>query len=100
APGIITVGEIVARCGYQPNVAPGQQRNSKLSDHKLARKARGVLDNNGVHAVALDAIKQRGDPATPLDRIGTADGGIVVLRDDLVPSPLRKALYGRALTLI
>jgi hypothetical protein len=44
----------------------------------LAAKARGVLDDDGVHTNALP-VEQRREPIAALNRIGAADGGVAAL---------------------
>jgi hypothetical protein len=60
--------------------------------HQLAGKPTGVLNNDSADAVALDLVEQSREALAALDRIGAADGGVVVLGHDLEASTLGEAL--------
>ena len=58
---------------------------------ELARKAAGILDDDGPHAVALDPIQKGGEPRACLDGAGTGYRRIKELFDDSESGPLGDA---------
>ena len=51
------VAQVVAAGGDEPHAALDQEQDAKLLRHQVARKATGVLDHHGAHAIALDAVE-------------------------------------------
>ena len=97
---VVACGQVIARGRQQPHPSADQEGDAQLLGHQLARKAAGILDDDGTHAVALDPI-QKGREARPcLDRVGTGDRRIIELIDDLEAGALGEALNGVALAFL
>ncbi len=59
--------------------------------HELAGEAGGVLDDDGVNAVALDPVEQLSEAAAVLDGVGTAQAASVNTSTRTKPALLAKA---------
>jgi hypothetical protein len=75
---IITVGQVIAGGGQEPDTTLGQQGNAELGDDELAGKPAGVLDNNGADAIAFNAVEQPRETLAALDRIRATYRGVVI----------------------
>ena len=62
--------------------------------HQLARKPAGILDDDGAHAVALDAVEKLREARPILDRVRSRNSRVEKLGDDLEAAPLGEALDG------
>jgi hypothetical protein len=49
---------IIARGGYQPDAAPGEQRDTQFLQNQVVGKAAGILDKDNADAVAFDAVEE------------------------------------------
>ena len=59
-PGRVVAGrQIIARGRQQPHPSADQEGDAQLLGHQLARKPAGILDDDGTHAIALDAVEER-----------------------------------------
>ena len=92
--------QIIARGRQQPHPAADQEGDAQLLGHQLACKPAGILDDDGTHAVALDAVKERREARACLDGVGPGDGGVIELFDDGEPGALGEALDGLALAFL
>ena len=68
--------------------------------HQLARKAAGIFDDDGTHAVALDPVKERREARPCLDRVRAGYGRVIELIDNVEPGALGEALDGVTLAFL
>jgi hypothetical protein len=74
---IITVGQVIAGGGQEPNTPLGQQGNAQLLHDELAGKPAGVLDDDNAHAIAFNAVEEPRKTLAAFDRIRTTYCSIV-----------------------
>ena len=55
---VVACGQIIAGGRQQPHPSADQEGDAQFLGHQLARKPAGILDDDGTHAVALDAVKE------------------------------------------
>ena len=65
-----------------------------------SRANRLASSDDGTHAVALDAVKERREARAGLDRVRAGDGGVIKLFDNRETGPLGEALDGVALAFL
>ena len=70
---VIACGQIIPRGRQQPHPSADQEGDAQLLGHQLAGKAAGILDEDGLDAVALDAVKERREARAGLDRVCAGD---------------------------
>jgi ABC-type sugar transport system substrate-binding protein len=56
---VVARGQIIPRGREQPHASANQEGDAQLLGDQLACKPAGILDDDGAHAVALDAVKER-----------------------------------------
>ena len=97
---VVARGQVIPRGRQQPHPSADQEGNAQLLGHQLARKPAGILDDDGPHAVALDALKKGREARACFDRVRTGDRRIIELIDDGIASSLGKSLHGVALAFL